>query len=87
MYCIKCEGDENKLAKSNIVQNFRRKRLTGDIDSTGAKKFKFRWIGRKDLPNQDLPKPKLMCEACDSELGEKAEKNYWINYKSVASFT
>ncbi|PMN98001.1 hypothetical protein BCT19_24685 [Vibrio splendidus] len=74
MKCIVCGIENQKLAKSHIVPNFVRKRLTGETDKEGNKKFKFKWIGRQDLPKQDLPKPYLMCKKCDNDLGAKVEK-------------
>jgi hypothetical protein len=34
-----------------------------------------KWINRQDLPKQDLPKPYLMCESCDNDLGAKVENH------------
>lgn len=75
MICIACEGNFEALAKSHVISNFFRKRITGWVDEKGAKKFRFTWVDRKDLPNQDLPKPNLMCVKCDSKLGSIVESN------------
>ncbi|WP_416140472.1 hypothetical protein ACM26W_08890 [Halomonas sp. HK25] len=75
MICIACGEEKEKLAKSHIVPNFVRKRLTGEPDNKGNKKFKFKWGGREDLPKQDLPKPYLMCKKCDNDLGAKVERD------------
>lgn len=74
MGCIACGDDKKKLAKSHVISNFVRKRLAGELDCYGNKKYKFNWIDRKDLPYQDLPKPRLMCKECDNSLGENVEK-------------
>jgi hypothetical protein len=44
MICIACGIESEKLAKSHIVPNFVRKRLTGQLDNEGNKKFKYKWI-------------------------------------------
>jgi hypothetical protein len=75
MICIACGLENEKLAKSHIVPNFVRKRLTGELDNEGNKRFKFKWVGRQDLPKQDLPKPYLMCKKCDNDLGAKVERD------------
>ena len=46
--------------------------LTGE-PTTGTVKFRFTWIGRNDLPTQDLPKPQLMCAQCDNTVGDRIE--------------
>jgi len=74
MICIACGDDFEELAKSHVISNFIRKRITGLVDEKGGKKFRFTWVNRIDLPNQDLPKPNLMCKECDSELGSKVER-------------
>ncbi|MFD2642660.1 hypothetical protein [Pseudomonas japonica] len=63
------------MADSHVIPNFIRKRLTGEVSESGQKKFQFRWVGRKDLPKQDLPKPNLMCIECDSLLGSNIERH------------
>jgi hypothetical protein len=73
MICIACGTEKETLAKSHVVPNFIRKRLTGEVRENGSKKFSFNWVNRKDLPKQDLPKPNLMCEKCDSDLGARVE--------------
>lgn len=75
MICIACGSDEAILAKSHVISNFVRKRLTGERGANGSRKFSFKWIGRSDLPNQDLPKPYLMCKKCDNILGATVERN------------
>ena len=74
MICIACENHYTKLSKSHVIPNFFRKRMTG-VNDDGTVKFAFTWINRKDLPNQDLPKPNLMCSVCDSRLGATVERN------------
>jgi len=73
MICIACDKKVTQLAQSHVISNSFRKRLTGIVDSSGNKKFKFGWVDRPDLPRQDLPKPRLMCPKCDNELGAKIE--------------
>jgi len=73
MICIACGTEKETLAKSHVVPNFIRKRLTGEVRENGSKKFSFNWVDRKDLPKQDLPKPNLMCEKCDNDLGARVE--------------
>ncbi|TDM54404.1 hypothetical protein [Aliivibrio fischeri] len=74
MICIACEEEHEKLAKSHVISNLFRKRMTGFQDHNGSRKFEFKWVGRKDLPKQDLPKPNLMCTKCDSNLGSLVER-------------
>lgn len=73
MICIACGTEKEALANSHVIPNFFRKRLTGEVKADGSKKFSFTWIDRKDLPKQDLPKPKLMCKKCDNDLGARVE--------------
>lgn len=73
MICIACGRKQQNLVNSHVIPNFVRKRLTGETKADGSKKFSFRWVGRKDLPKQDLPKPRLMCKSCDNNLGAKVE--------------
>lgn len=73
MICIACQTEKETLARSHVIPNFIRKRLTGEKRGDGSKKYSFRWIARKDLPRQDLPKPNLMCEKCDNVLGANVE--------------
>ncbi|RDX38960.1 hypothetical protein DZA52_01610 [Vibrio campbellii] len=75
MICIACEKEFEKLAKSHVISNFFRKRMTGFYDDKGSKKFKFTWVGRRDLPKQDLPKSNLMCATCDGDLGSLVERD------------
>ena len=72
MKCICCER-EGSIVDSHIISNFIRKAITG-IDTPNGKKFQFRYVGRQDLPKQDLPKPKLLCENCDSKFGSLIER-------------
>lgn len=73
--CISCHKlfTEKKMAQSHIIPNFVRKRLTGEVTSNGNKNYIFKWVNRKDLPSQDLPKPRLMCQSCDNKLGNLVE--------------
>jgi hypothetical protein len=73
--CIACNKNKVKLVQSHIISNFFRKRLTGEVDPAGKKKYKFSWVNQRDYPRQDLPKPKLMCEKCDSKLGSIIESH------------
>jgi hypothetical protein len=73
MICIACGKEQQNLVNSHVVSNFIRKRLMGETKSDGSRKFSFRWVGRKDLPKQDLPKPRLMCKTCDNNLGKEVE--------------
>ena len=73
MFCIACQKKREKLAKSHVIPNFIRKRIAGELDKQGHKRYKFNWIDRQDLPKQDLPKPNLMCQECDSKLGDLIE--------------
>ena len=75
MICIACEKEFEKLAKSHVISNFFRKRMTGFYDDKGSKKFKFTWVGHRDLPKQDLPKPNLIFATCDSDLGSLVERD------------
>jgi hypothetical protein len=74
MICIACDTDKEELAKSHVISNFVRKWLTGELGHDGRKQYKFKWVGRNDLPRQDLPKPYLMCEKCDTLLGSIVER-------------
>lgn len=74
MICIACDTDIDELAKSHVISNFVRKRMTGELGSNGSKQYKFKWVGRSDLPRQDLPKPYLMCKECDNLLGSIVER-------------
>lgn len=74
MLCIACGSAEKKLANSHVISRFIRMRLTGVLGEGGARTFSFKWIGRRDLPKQDLPKPKLMCIECDNRLGSLIEE-------------
>lgn len=69
MTCIYCGKSNVTMAKSHVISNFIRKRITGIEDANGIKKFHFRWIDRPDLPHQDLPKPYLLCKKHDTEFG------------------
>lgn len=71
--CIKCLVNPAD-ADSHVVPNSIRKRMFGEQRKNG-KKFAFFYIGRPKLPDQDFPKPKLMCRTCDSEFGSGLEKN------------
>ncbi|MCU1739865.1 MULTISPECIES: hypothetical protein [unclassified Pseudomonas] len=73
MICIACGTEKEALANSHMIPNFIRKRRTGEVRADGSKKYSFKWIDRKDLPKQDLPKPNLMCEKCDNDLGARVE--------------
>lgn len=73
MICIACGKEQPDLVNSHVVPNFIRKRLTGEKKSDGSRSFSFRWVGRKDLSKQDLPKPRLMCKGCDNNLGAEVE--------------
>ncbi|MCL4745775.1 MAG: hypothetical protein KJZ83_10190 [Burkholderiaceae bacterium] len=72
MPCIYCGTIEN-MARSHVISKFIRNGITGIADNSGKNKYKFTWIGRKDLPNQDLPKPSLLCQYHDSKFGEMIE--------------
>lgn len=74
--CISCQKmfTELEMAHSHIIPNFVRKRLTGELTSNGNKKYRFKWVNRRDLPLQDLPKPRLMCQSCDHKLGHLVEE-------------
>lgn len=74
MICIACHTDKEELAKSHVISNFVRKRLTGELGSNGRKQYKFKWVGPSDLLTQDLPKPYLMCKDCDNLLGSMVER-------------
>ncbi|MEC6899604.1 hypothetical protein [Photobacterium piscicola] len=79
MICIACEKEHEKLAKSHVISNLFRKRMTGFLDQNGSRRFEFKCVGRKDLPKQnlpkqDLPKPNLMCTECDRNLGSLVER-------------
>ncbi|MGF1836867.1 hypothetical protein, partial [Photobacterium sanguinicancri] len=39
----------------------------------GGKSFVFNWFGSH--PTKDLPKPPLLCKACESYLGSNIERN------------
>ena len=71
MTCIYC-NQSVKLSKSHVISKFLRNKLTG-IQQGGNKKFDFQWCGAKGLPNQDLPKPYLMCARCDNDFGGTIE--------------
>lgn len=73
MICIACGTEKDALARSHVIPNFIRKRLTGEVRTDGSKKYSFKWVDRKYLPKQDLPKPNLMCEKCDNDLGARVE--------------
>ncbi|WPO48684.1 hypothetical protein [Pseudomonas sp. S1Bt23] len=75
MICIACGSNEETLAKSHVISNFVRKRLTGETGADGSRKFTFKWVDRNDLPKQDLPKPYLMCKKCDNTLGATVERD------------
>lgn len=70
--CVCC-GFVGKLADSHVISKFVRLKLTG-IETLKGKKFEFNYFQRTDLPKQDLPKPKLLCEPCDNKFGEDIEK-------------
>jgi len=74
MQCIACGMDNIQLAKSHVIPNFIRKKLTGEETSCGNKKFQFNWVERPELPKQDLPKPFLMCKKCDNNFGAVIER-------------
>lgn len=71
MKCICCV-DSKDLVDSHVISKFVRMAITG-IGAKKAKKFSFQWCGRRDLPRQDLPKPKLMCDDCDNGFGGTIE--------------
>lgn len=71
MKCISCVESED-LVESHIISNFIRMAITG-IGTKKARKFSFQWYGRRDLPRQDLPKPKLLCSKYDSDFGGTIE--------------
>lgn len=71
MQCIKCLV-KTADAKSHVVPNSIRQNMYGDKAGKNTK-FEFTYIGRKDLPSQDFPKPNLMCRACDSQFGSGIE--------------
>ncbi len=71
MKCICCV-DSKDLVDSHVISNFVRMAITG-VGTKKAKKFSFQWCGRRDLPRQDLPKPKLMCDDCDNDFGGTIE--------------
>lgn len=71
MKCICCPM-EGPIVDSHVISNFIRKAITG-IDTPNGRKFQFRYVGRRDLPKQDLPKPKLLCENCDNKFGATIE--------------
>ena len=72
MECICCITG-TPIVDSHIISNFIRKAITG-IETPNGKKFQFSYVGRRDLPKQDLPKPKLLCEYCDNNFGSTIEK-------------
>jgi hypothetical protein len=72
--CICCEGN-GPLAKSHVISNFIRLRLTGIADGKSQTKYHFRLLGSERVQiSQDLPKPKLLCTTCDSEFGSTIER-------------
>ncbi len=71
MKCICCVDSEN-LIESHVISKFVRMAITG-IDAKNAMKYSFQWCGRRDLPRQDLPKPKLLCDECDNGFGGTIE--------------
>lgn len=73
MKCIACHN-ETKLIKSHVISNFVRKKLTGEVINKNTA-YRFNWLNRPDLPQQDLPKPLLMCAECDSAFGESIERD------------
>lgn len=73
MKCICCDKD-GATVDSHVISNFVRKAITG-IETPMGKKFQFSYFGRADLPKQDLPKPKLLCQHCDNKLGSTIERS------------
>lgn len=72
MNCNCCGSTEGNV-DSHVISRFIRMAITGMVGTSGVK-FRFQWCGRKDLPRQDLPKPKLLCESCDNDFGVRIEK-------------
>ncbi len=70
--CIQCLVNLAD-ADSHVVPNSIRKRMYGEKRENG-KTFAFSYIGRPEPPNQDFPKPKLMCRTCDNKFGSGLEK-------------
>lgn len=60
--------------QSHVVPKSIRNHLFGEFRPNG-RKFSFEYAGRTDLPNQDFPKPELMCTTCDNGLGGTIEKD------------
>lgn len=71
MACICC-GNPHTIIESHVISTFIRKAITG-IQTKNGKKYSFKWYGRRDLPRQNLPKPKLLCSSCDNEFGHTIE--------------
>lgn len=71
--CIRCRNNK-ATAKSHVIPNSIRKRMFGEEFEQG-KKFSFKYIGRKELPTQDFPKPHLMCVPCDNKFGADIERD------------
>lgn len=73
MICIYCREPGRDMANSHVISKFFRNRLTGIVDQEGKKRYSFQWIGRPDLPKQDLPKPNLLCIEHDNKFGDVIE--------------
>lgn len=73
MTCIYCGSTVAKMANSHVISNFIRKRLTGMVGPKGSKTYQFRWFERPDMPEQDLPKPQLLCVEHDNRFGQVVE--------------
>lgn len=71
MNCICC-GSPNNIVDSHVISKFIRMAITG-VKTSNGKKFDFQWCGRRGLPRQDLPKPKLLCSTCDNRFGQTIE--------------